>query len=551
MSRRKRRRSKLPVFVTAGVVTAALAGWLILRQSAEDALPAPERSGEQADFGTPSRKSITESDIRRFCSTCHVFAEPSLMPKIVWPAVVDRMYRFVGAQLPELARSGVMPDRRAVEAWFVKLAPEELPPPAIKPEGPPSNVRFSRHDFGGKSSVHGVSQTTFIRRSSQLPDVLVADLRAGNISVFQVTGPAPGRQLLADISAPARVEPVDLDGDGHGDFVVANLGRFEPSNERIGQVVWLRYVPETAVYEPIILAQDLGRVADLRAADMDGDGDVDLVVAVFGWTEAGELLYFENRTADFSRPEFRRRKLDRRTGAMRLQLADLNGDGLTDIIALFSQAYEDVVAFLNEGDGNFSGTLVYEARNPDFGFSGMQIADIDGDGDIDILVTNGDSTDIELLKPQHGVRLLENQGTFPFEPHLLTAFPGAYDVAAADLDNDGDQDIVAVAWLPVSNEGPTARRDTPHFDLYNARDLLRLSSIIWLEQTAPLVFDYHTIEKIYGDHVTVDVADYDGDGDLDLVTGNLSLDGMGAPPQLPARPGEITIWENTLIQQQE
>ena len=60
MPRRKRRRSKLPVFVTAGVVTAALAGWLILRQSAEDALPAPERSGEQADF----RRYGTECPIR-------------------------------------------------------------------------------------------------------------------------------------------------------------------------------------------------------------------------------------------------------------------------------------------------------------------------------------------------------------------------------------------------------------------------------------------------------------------------------------------------------
>ena len=551
MSERKHRRSKLPVFVTAGFVTAALVGWLILSPSGEDAGPLPERQGQQADSVAPPGSGIAESDIRQFCSTCHVFAEPSLMPKVVWPAVVDRMYRFVGMQLPELERSGAMPDRRDVEAWFVRSAPEELPRPAIKPEGAPSNVRFSRHDFGAKSSMHGVSQTTFIRYSGPLPDVLVADLRAGNISVFQVTGPALEREVLAKISAPAHVEPVDLDRDGYRDFVVANLGRFEPSNERIGQVVWLRYVPEEGVYEPIMLAQDLGRVADLRATDMDGDGDIDLVVAVFGWTEAGELLYFENRTTDFSRPEFRCRKLDGRTGAMRLQLADLNGDGLTYIIALFSQAYEDVVAFLNEGDGNFSDTLLYEARNPDFGFSAMQVADIDGDGDIDVLVTNGDSTDIELLKPQHGVRLLENRGSFPFEPHLLTAFPGAYGVAAADLDNDGDQDIVAVAWLPVSDEGPTARRDTPHSDLYNARGLLRLSSIVWLEQTAPLVFDYHTIEKMHGDHVTVDVADYDGDGDLDLVTGNLSLDGMLGPPQLPARPGEITIWENTLIQQQE
>ena len=76
--------------------------------------------------------------------------------------------------------------------------------------------------------------------------------------------------------------------------------------------------------------------------------------------------------------------------------------------------------------------------NPDFGYSGMRLADIDGDGDLDVLVTNGDATDIELLKPQHSVRLLENRGRYPLQPHLLTALPGAYDVVVADLDNDGD-----------------------------------------------------------------------------------------------------------------
>ena len=100
MSERKHRRSKLPVFVTAGFVTAALVGWLILSPSGEDAGPLPERKGQQADSVAPPGSGIAESDIRQFCSTCHVFAEPSLMPKVVWPAVGDRMYRFVGMQEP-------------------------------------------------------------------------------------------------------------------------------------------------------------------------------------------------------------------------------------------------------------------------------------------------------------------------------------------------------------------------------------------------------------------------------------------------------------------
>src|SRR5207237_8018061 len=119
-------------------------------------------------------------------------------------------------------------------------------------------------------------------------------------------------------------------------------------------------------------------------------------------------------------PVFAPRVLDNRHGATHVPVADLNGDGKPDFVALMSQEHETVVAFLNEGGGRFRKETIYTAPHPSFGSSGIQLVDLDGDGDLDVLYTNGDSLDAPyLLKPYHGVQWLENTGSFPFTHHRL------------------------------------------------------------------------------------------------------------------------------------
>jgi hypothetical protein len=492
------------------------------------------RPAERTSSATAATAHEAERQVRVFCASCHHLPDPALLPKPVWPQEIDRMYTFA-------ANAENLPPSSAVKAWFVSRAPEHLPPPSLSEEGAAPKVHFKARPLGAPSSTHGISQATFVRGSSARPDILYADARSGEIGVLRRGAPA---RVFGRLKAPARVEPEDLDRDGHGDYVVADLGSFLPTNDRVGRVVWLRGVPKGGGYETVVLAEGLGRVADVRAADMDGDGDTDLVVAVFGWAQNGELLYLENRTGGAARPTFERAQLDGRSGATRLQIADMNRDGKPDIVVVMSQAYEEVIAWINQGGGEFTSSTIHETRHPDFGYSGLRVADMDADGDLDVLVTNGDATDIELLKPQHSVHLLENEGRYPFTPHRLAALPGAYDVAAGDLDGDGDQDVAAVAWLPVGKNGPLQRRHTPYLDLFNARDLRNLSAIVWLEQTSRLRFAHHTIETVNGDYAALDVGDADGDGDLDLLTGNLSMDGAFRPPELPPLPGAVTVWEN-------
>ena len=219
------------------------------------------------------------------------------------------------------------------------------------------------------------------------------------------------------------------------------------TDDHVGSVVWLKGVADGS-FTPITLAAGLGRVADAQAADFDGDGDLDLVAAEFGWLKIGRILLLDNRTIDPSRPVFVPSKIDPRHGTIHVPVADLNGDGRPDFVALLSQEHETVVAYLNTGDHRFRPEVIHDARHPAFGSTGIQLIDLDGDGDLDVLLTNGDSMDAQVLRPYHGVQWLENRGSFPFVCHPLTSLYGVHRAVAADLDLDGDLDIVAVCFLP-------------------------------------------------------------------------------------------------------
>jgi hypothetical protein len=348
-------------------------------------------------------------------------------------------------------------------------------------------------------------------------------MRSGQVSVFRPYDARPTWRVLARLPVPAHAEVVDLDGDGHLDVIVACLGSFYPTDSRTGSVVWLRGSAD-GTFTAIPLLEDVGRVADVQAADFNGDGKLDLVVAVFGWRKSGEVLYLENRTKDWSKPAFVPHVVDQRHGAIHVPVCDLNGDGKPDFVALISQEHETIVAFLNEGGGRFRKETIYTAPHPAFGSSGIQLVDLNGDGRLDVLYTNGDSMDSDYLKPYHGVHWLENRGTFPFVPHTLTTMPGVMRAVAADLDGDGLLDVVAVSWLPRH--------------VFPQRAKLGLDAVILLRQTAPGQFARYWLENGSCDHSTCAVGDLMGDGRLHLVMGNFYF--RDPPPQAAA----ITIWRN-------
>ncbi len=498
---------------------------------------------------SPATADAMEPRIAAFCGSCHAVPSPQSFPRDAWHDEVLRGYEFY-------ARSGMThldpPPIHATVDYFRSRAPEELVFPAPAEATTPLRARFTvdkRSVDRHPTVAPAVAHLRWARLETDArPVLLVCDMRDGNVTAVDPNPKGEPPRVLARLNNPCRVEPCDLDGDGAIDLVVADLGSTIPYDHDLGRVVWLRRDQQRNRWEQTVVASGLGRVADVRPGDFDRDGDVDLVVADFGLHRTGQVLWLENTLGSdpvfrfqtekpgLTPPKFLPRQIDPRPGAIHVPVADLDGDGRLDFLALISQQYECVEAFTNRGSDAsiershpFVRKRLWTAPDLTFGSSGIEPVDLDGDGDLDVLYANGDAFDNNYANPSHGIQWLENLGNGRFVCHRLTDLVGAYSPRAGDVDLDGDLDILAVAWLPEQVK-PASLRDRP------------LPSIVCLEQTAPGVFARHTLEVGSPYYATLELADFDGDGDLDFAV---------APHMQTTRhaaPG-LAIWWNELKEQ--
>jgi hypothetical protein len=152
--------------------------------------------------------------------------------------------------------------------------------------------------------------------------------------------------------------------------------------------------------------------------------------------------------------KYTRRSLNNVPGAIGVLIEDINHDSKKDILVLMAQGDEGVDTYINRGEGNFQKERVL--RFPAVhGSSSMVSADFNGDGYLDLVVTNGDNADASrILKPYHGLRVYLNDQDNHFKEAFFYSMPGAYKAIATDFDHDGDVDIAVVSFFPDFNHQP-------------------------------------------------------------------------------------------------
>lgn len=473
--------------------------------------------------------------VASFCGDCHAVPTPDQFPQSAWPEEIEDGYRFY---FDSGRRDLKMPPKRIVLEYYRRLAPKELlVKPGIKPAANPK-VRFVSVDHAYTEidkelslSPPAVANVRWFgkgptRPAKVDPALWVCDMRRGFVveMFLSQSGIKYGRQAI--VPHPAHTAIVDLDEDQKEELLVADLGSFLPQDHGKGQVLWLRPRLDGTGFDSVKLLGDVGRVTDIEAADFDDDGDQDLVVAEFGWRSTGQIHILENLGLEEGVPQFRQRVVDDRHGCISATPVDLNRDGKMDFVALISQEHEAVVGFLNRGDGTFRQQIIFSADNPSFGTSGLQPADLDQDGDLDLIYTNGDMFDRFYVAPYHGVHWLEQKADGSWERHLLAPMPGVHRAAVADLDNDGDLDLVACALI---SDNMMQKYDSAQFN-----------SLIWIEQVGEGEFVTHALESGECYHATADVADFDNDGDVDIAVGQFrEISG--------AVRSDVTIWWNQTL----
>jgi hypothetical protein len=349
-----------------------------------------------------------------------------------------------------------------------------------------------------------------------LKDILVADARRNQVSwIRQVRlGVFEEQDIGQTVAGPAHLDAADLNGDGHLDVLVSSMGVIPPSNAKTGAVVVLENDGANHFINRVLL-ENVARVTCVAAADFNKDGRLDLIVGQFGYLQ-GEIRWMEN----LGNWQFKSHSLLDLPGTIDAPAADMNGDGNLDVVALVSQDSEEVHFFAGDGQGHFRDRVLYGSTNKDYGSSGLCIADVNKDGKLDVVYTNGDGFDYATPgpRPWHGVQWLENLGEGKFTFHRVGDFPGAFSPTVVDLNGDGFPDIVTCSG----------------FNDWNNPDAV---SLMCFENDGTNHFVPRVLAHEPTHLIVVKAADMFNDGRIELVTATF----MFYPPY--NRVSRVTLWE--------
>ena len=181
---------------------------------------------------------------------------------------------------------------------------------------------------------------------------------------------------------------------------------------------------------------------DARFADVDNDGDLDLIMT---HQSSAARLYLNAGDGTYSRVSEEESAIstDARTGSMCAAWGDYNADGFVDLFIGRHAGYQDVL-YRNDGHGGFVREFMGPG-NPDtrssFSFAAAW-ADVDGDGDADLFVGSTSSGGGTLWLNQGSTPLLttfERSASF-FEP-AISYRPSSDMAIFGDYDGDGDLDL--------------------------------------------------------------------------------------------------------------
>lgn len=320
--------------------------------------------------------------------------------------------------------------------------------------------------------------------------IIICSVFVTQISVAQLFGPP--RMINDEAGIIYGIHSLDIDNDGFNDIIVV-----------ASATVWYKNLDGQSNFNPPITIQEgLGQVFNSIIADIDGDGNSDLIISCF---DEDKVVWFQNNgDGTFADMQTIATGLNRASG---VTASDLDQDGDLDLVLGVSNGSGLYWVENINGQGDFSTLNVIDTNIIQARF--QAVADIDGDGDMDILTNSVGDFVLAWYENTDG------QGDFSTE-HIIET-DGMYEIILylEDLDGDGHLDNLSyigdtLIWRKKESNGN-----------FGPKQIINTVSLGGITNSKPV--------------------DIDNDGDLDILMGSLenyrvgwheNLDGLGnfSPP---------------------
>lgn len=459
-----------------------------------------------------------------YCSSCHIFPEPSLLNKDMWvehtlPAMAPKLgithhnnitySKDTRPHVPE----NYYPDSamlssdewQKILSYYYNAAPNELIPEKREPPIITDEIFFKAHEPVYRTDAP--STATAVRFDPGNKLIYASDIEGTNFLIFNEQLELENSLFLNSTLSDIQFKE-DPHYRGERGLILTYLGSLIPSDAPEGFIVQTRYNPDPqnrAGGSLNYVIEELVRPVETLYKDLNQDGIPDLLVSEFGH-RTGSLFWLKgNSDGTF---ETDKNVLVNEPGCIQSHVVDYSGNGLKDIVSLCTQAMQKILLFENLGDGEFQRKTLLQLPLT-AGSSSFELHDFNDSGHLDILYTSGDNADFSITyKPYHGVYIYLNNGSSNYSQKWFYPINGAYNAKARDFNGNGLPDIAVISFF-----GDYLNRPEEGF-------------IFFLNNGEPdaLSFTpYHHPETARGRWITMDVADWTGNGFDDILLANYSM----------------------------
>ncbi len=490
--------------------------FLLIASCASDESPDSEYSSSTA---LDERLTDKELIARRHCAGCHIYPEPDLLDKNTWltqtlPAMGPHLgiIEYDGEEYPldetEYLPENFYPDYAVAtdEEWQSILDfYEEMAPERLERDDDFTDIRRENHIFEPfrppyRSDTHPMASAVKIDPANGL--IFLADANLGRMLIYN-----RNLDIVDTFEVPAAISHIAFTNnpseEGRRGLMITYIANINPSDAKDGFISRGWYDPDSGRGEfDDRFIENLARPVEALLADLNQNGELDLLVSEFGHREGSVFWLKGEGDGNFNQ---QKNTLINTPGCLDSEIVDWTGNGLPDILVLCSQVDQAIYLFENRGNGEFSRTTLL--RFPiTAGSSSFEVHDFNGNGRLDILYTSGDNADYSMVyKPYHGVYIYTNDGEGQFTESWFYPINGAYSAKARDFSGDGSLDIAVTSFF-----ADYARKPQEGF--------------IFLQNSGNLAFTpYHPPEASYGRWIAMDTADWTGNGKDDIVLANFSL----------------------------